>query len=159
MVILLRNKATHQHTIQIIAYICMRHCVCSNCCRCDEALRNKWCRPYLAKNTIEFDTHPSKLFAVPSSSTALVFLSLDAQPPISLLLNLIFFYDRLDAVTFWLMNRIRNSDLRDFLIPFVCIFFFFWKVEQNLASEIRANFCRHTLTHAQAHTWNNAPVH
>lgn len=41
------------------------------------------CRPYLAKNTIELDTHPSIPLAVPSPSTAVLsFLSFDAQPPI-----------------------------------------------------------------------------
>lgn len=46
---------------------------------------------YLAKNTIEFDTHPSIPPAVPSSSTVLSFLSFDAQPPI-FIANFVFFY-------------------------------------------------------------------
>lgn len=46
------------------------------------AKHHEWCCPYLAKKTIEFDTHPSKLFPAPPSSTTVLFLSFDAQPPI-----------------------------------------------------------------------------
>lgn len=73
MVILLRNKATHQH----ISFECWM-CICFvffSLVLVWLPVRSSsrwWCRPYLAKNTIEFDTHPSKLFAVPSSSTAVL---------------------------------------------------------------------------------------
>lgn len=89
---------------------------------------------YLAKNTIEFDTHPSIPPAVPSSSTVLSFLSFDAQPPILT-----------DSFLFNYFELFLKCLCFGFITIFNLYFFGIWrfffrvKVEKNLTI-IKLNF-------------------